>query len=179
MVAQNRHVQTDMSKLVYMSLVSVAWYFCDSNAICYVLPVLSTTSCFHIIGHVMYGEAYCRGMSVSGRQRREGRSASASASASPLTTLLPAVLPGFWMTSCFHIIGQIQIQRRSELFTVIRQVAPMTDIGHQPVTANNALCARGRTLLFSLALFDTKTRRPASADRTARAANFRRDLEAT
>ena len=39
------------------------------------------------------------------------------------------VLPVLWMTSCFHIVGQIQIHtyslRRSELFTVTRQVAPI------------------------------------------------------
>jgi len=39
------------------------------------------------------------------------------------------VLPDLWMMSCFHMIGQIQIQawslRRSELFTVTRQVAPL------------------------------------------------------
>ena len=39
------------------------------------------------------------------------------------------VLPVLWMTSCFHTMGQIQIQvwslRRSELFTVTRQVAPL------------------------------------------------------
>ena len=29
--------------------------------------------------------------------------------------------------------------RRSELFTVTRQVAPLTDIGHKPMVANNAL----------------------------------------
>ena len=38
------------------------------------------------------------------------------------------VLPVLWMTSCFHIMGQIQIwswsMRCSELFTVTRQVAP-------------------------------------------------------
>ena len=38
------------------------------------------------------------------------------------------VLPDLWMTSCFHIMGQIQIWswsiRRSELFTATRQVAP-------------------------------------------------------
>ena len=39
------------------------------------------------------------------------------------------VLAVLWMTLCFHIMGQIQIQvwslRRSELFTVTRQVAPL------------------------------------------------------
>ena len=39
------------------------------------------------------------------------------------------VLPVLWMTSRFHIVGQMQIQtwslRRIELFTVIRQVAPL------------------------------------------------------
>ena len=39
------------------------------------------------------------------------------------------VLPVLWMTSCFHITGQIQMQtwspRRSELFIVTRQVAPL------------------------------------------------------
>ena len=39
------------------------------------------------------------------------------------------VLPVLWMTSCFHIMGQIQMQawslRRSELFTISRQVSPL------------------------------------------------------
>ena len=34
------------------------------------------------------------------------------------------VLPVMWMTSCFHIIAQIQIQAICELFTLTRQVAP-------------------------------------------------------
>ena len=33
------------------------------------------------------------------------------------------VLPVLWMTSCFHIMGQVQIQAVDELFTVTRQVA--------------------------------------------------------
>jgi len=35
------------------------------------------------------------------------------------------VLPVLWMTSCFHIMGQAWSLRRSELFTVTRQVAPL------------------------------------------------------
>jgi len=39
------------------------------------------------------------------------------------------VLPILWMTLCFHIIGQIQIQacrlRDNELFPVTRQVSPL------------------------------------------------------
>jgi len=34
------------------------------------------------------------------------------------------VLPVLWMTSCFHVLGQIRIQAIGELFTVTRQVAP-------------------------------------------------------
>jgi len=34
------------------------------------------------------------------------------------------VLPVLLMTSCFHIMGQLQIQGIGELFTVTRQVAP-------------------------------------------------------
>jgi len=34
------------------------------------------------------------------------------------------VLPVLWMTLCFHIMAQIQIQAIGELFTVTRQVAP-------------------------------------------------------
>jgi len=33
------------------------------------------------------------------------------------------VLPVLWMTLCFHIMGQMQIQAVDELFTVTRQVA--------------------------------------------------------
>ena len=51
------------------------------------------------------------------------------------------------MTTCFHIMGQIRIQawnpRRSELFTVTRQVAPLTDVGRKPEETDNALRTRG------------------------------------
>ena len=51
-----------------MSAVAVAsWFSSDDSAI---LLVLWMTSCFHIIEHVMYGEAYSGGMSFSGRQHR-------------------------------------------------------------------------------------------------------------
>jgi len=49
------------------------------------------------------------------------------------------VLPVLWMTSCFHIVAQIQAQtlsmRLSELFTVTRQVAPLN-------------CARGGEVCY-------------------------------
>jgi len=35
------------------------------------------------------------------------------------------VLPVLWMTSCFHIMGQVWSLRRGELFTVTRQVASL------------------------------------------------------
>jgi len=43
--------------------------------------------------------------------------------------------------------------RRRELFTVTRQVAPLTDIGRTPVTANNSLRIRERSLLSLIAFF--------------------------
>jgi len=35
------------------------------------------------------------------------------------------VLPVLWMTSCFHIVAQIDILAVGELFTVTRQMAPL------------------------------------------------------
>ena len=85
-----------------VSPVAVAWSSCDDSAICYVSPVLWMTSCFHIIRHVLYGETYGRGMSVSGRQRRRRASAfqiSASLRYLPLTpsTISIAVHSGVWL----------------------------------------------------------------------------------
>jgi len=42
-------VQIFSPNFLYMLPVVVAWFFCDSNALCYVLPVLWMTSCFHIM----------------------------------------------------------------------------------------------------------------------------------
>ena len=68
----------------------------NDSAIYYVLPVLWMTS------HVAYGEAYCRGMSVSARQRQEGRSFSAEA---PPHSALP---PADWWHSSTEIPRRIQ-----------------------------------------------------------------------
>jgi len=35
------------------------------------------------------------------------------------------ILPVLWLMSCFHIMGQMQIQAIGELFTVTWQVAPL------------------------------------------------------
>jgi len=46
-----------MSKLqeIFSTLpVAVAWSCCDDSALSYVLKVLWTTSCFHILGHISY-----------------------------------------------------------------------------------------------------------------------------
>jgi len=52
------------------------------------------------------------------------------------------ILPVLWMTSCFHIMGQIRAWslQCSELFSVTRQVAPLN-------------CAPGGSLLLLIALF--------------------------
>ena len=55
---------------VYMSTVGVA-RSSDDNVISYVLPVLSMTSRFHTIDHVVYGEVHGRRTSASGGQRRQ------------------------------------------------------------------------------------------------------------
>jgi len=67
------------------------------------------------------------------------------------------VLPVLRKTSRFHIMSQMQIQtwnaRYSELFTVTRQMASLTYTDRKSVKANDALCARGRSLLSSIALW--------------------------
>jgi len=47
-MSQKPHVQTSLNFL-YMSPVAVARFSSDDRAICYVLPVLWLTSCFHIM----------------------------------------------------------------------------------------------------------------------------------
>ena len=70
------HISTNrVSKLHKMLPLAVTCSPCNDSAIRYVLPVSWMTSCFRITRH--YGETYGRGMSVNGRQRREGRSFSA------------------------------------------------------------------------------------------------------
>jgi len=50
------------------------------------------------------------------------------------------------MTSCFHIMGRtdrgLESATYSKLFTVTRQVAPLTEIDRKPVEANSALRIR-------------------------------------
>jgi len=65
------HVQTSWNFLYTLPVVLDQSSY-DDNPIRYVHPVLWMTSCFHILVHRVCGEAYGRGMSVSGRQRREG-----------------------------------------------------------------------------------------------------------
>jgi len=76
---------------VYMLSVAVARSSSNESTIRYLLPVLWMTSFSHKTAHVVYCEAYGRGMSVIGRQRREGRSISTSAPPSlrglPLTDI--------------------------------------------------------------------------------------------
>jgi len=81
------HIKTSQNS-VYMLSVAVARSSSNESALRYVLPILWMTSFSHKTAHVVYGEAYGRGMSVIGRQRREGRSFSASAP--PLSALPPA-----------------------------------------------------------------------------------------
>jgi len=64
------------------------------------------------------------------------------------------VLPVLWMTSCVHIMGQIQIhawnQRRSQLFTVTRQVAPLTCAPGGEVRYRRLPCFCTLTFIFML-----------------------------
>jgi len=55
-------------------------------------------------------------------------------------SILLYALPVLWITPCFHIMGQIQIQVIGELFTVTRQMAPLK------------MLTRGRNLPSSIAL---------------------------
>ena len=71
----------------YRPLYAVARSLSDDNAIRYVLPVLWMTSRVNMQAYVLYGEAYGRGMSVSGRQLKDGRSYSALA---PLLSAVPS-----------------------------------------------------------------------------------------
>jgi len=83
------HFQTSWNFLYTLPVV-VDQSSCDDNPIRYVHPVLWMPSCFHILVHRVYGEAYGRGVSVSGGQRREGRSFSVSARPSLHCLLLSA-----------------------------------------------------------------------------------------
>jgi len=50
-ISQKPHVQ-NFTQFLCMSTVAAAWSFFDASTICYVLSVLSLTSCFHILGPV-------------------------------------------------------------------------------------------------------------------------------
>jgi len=58
-ISQKPYVQSSRIFLC-MIHVAVGRSSSDNSAVCYTLPVVSITSCFYIIGHVVYGDAYRR-----------------------------------------------------------------------------------------------------------------------
>jgi len=86
--SQKPHVQTSRNFLCVLA-VAVARSSSDNDATRHALSVLRLTSCFHnSVAYVAYGEAYGRGVSVSGRKHSDGRSFSVSTP--PLSALPPA-----------------------------------------------------------------------------------------
>jgi len=96
-------------------------------------------------------------------------------------TAMHYVLPVLWMTSCFHTMGQTQIQdwslRRSELSTMTRQMMPLncapsakSAIADCFVTGSIARSAKHRYLSYSEADFEAF--RPARATRCADGVKF-------
>jgi len=84
--SEREHVQTSRNVLYLLYLWP--WLYTWQCSVLSTSGFIDDVTFSHNTAYVVYGETYGRGMSVNGRQRREGRSFSAEAP--PLSALPPA-----------------------------------------------------------------------------------------